>query len=108
MVDFQSSHVGSINDFGMVLFPPPAFRERRHRDLLAASAALDWLDVVHSAPIPIRAEPTATRCGETGAPTARRFDVCQALEGPGRGDSAVFAHIMSPLMRLEITAIAAV
>jgi hypothetical protein len=33
MVDFQSSHVGSINDFGMVLFAPPALRESRHRDL---------------------------------------------------------------------------
>jgi hypothetical protein len=49
---FRSSHVGAT------------LGEHRHRGLLAASAALDWLEVVHSAPIPIRAEPTAILCGE--------------------------------------------
>jgi hypothetical protein len=28
--------------------------------------ALDRLNVVHAAAIPVRAEPTATRCGEMG------------------------------------------
>ena len=49
---FRSSHVGAT------------LGKHRHRGLLAASAALDWLDVMHPAAIPIRAEPTATRCGE--------------------------------------------
>jgi len=32
--------------------------------LIALPRALDWLDVMYPAAIPMRAEPAATRCGE--------------------------------------------
>ena len=46
------------------VLPPPTLSECRHRGLLAGSAAPDWLDVIHAAAIPMRAEPAASRCGE--------------------------------------------
>jgi hypothetical protein len=57
--------------------PPPILRECRQRGLLAASATLDWLDVMHPAPIPM------TRMGWLYIRSRRRDEIqkIQLLKG---------------------------
>src|SRR5262249_55744675 len=56
------------------------------------SRALDWLDVVHPAPVPVGMEPRTPRCGEVGEQAWRRTGGPVRGErgerGSGRGGSA--------------------
>src|SRR5215471_12580217 len=84
------------------LGPPLVGRPRRRRGTARAVAgwsgshdllprALDWLNVMDAAPIPMRAEPTATRCGEMVEQVGHR------VVGTVRGDEIVARKCSPPI-----------